>query len=577
MLKYIFRVCKNRYLEKFRQLILVFIVLGCGSNSKIAGNMEQSKGLSGLKTDHSVLSPNSVLGANNAKSQSKSAECDPSIPEAGQRLTKLEYGNVIRDIFGLDQDFSKTFALPSMGSAGFSTEGNIQNVSSEIVLDFYDASVAVANAVLAKPPAFFANCTGDESCVKKIIDTLILQGYRRPPMAEDTQKFFKLYTSATGANFSSGMKLVIRALLLSPHFIFRTPDNTIQPTGDLGLVSLSDFELASKLSFFIWGSVPDEELLKAAAAGQLKDPKNITAHALRLLKSPKSVYLSRTFGDQWLGLAKLDKVNLDTTRFPDWNASVRNSMRSETLMFIDNLVKNDLSPLEIIKANYSFADQNIAKIYGISGGAATFEKVSLDANRRGILSQPALLAMNSAGDHTTPVQRGKWVLEKMLCAAPPPPPDNIPALPVGQNMATKSEAKIRERLAAHRTQGATCTACHTAMDPIGLTFENFDSSGIYRSKYADGTAIDASGVLPTGEKLKNFVDLANVLEQDKRFSVCFVSYLSSFANGIDMMASQNKCLAENIAKNTIQKDMKISDVVLEIVMSTPFRFRKIAK
>ncbi len=504
----------------------------------------------------------------------QSEKCSPSTSLAAQRLTKLEYNNVIRDLFGLNDNFSKNFSSPSLGTAGFTTEAAAQNLSPSIVSDFYDGANAVVTVLFSKNPnPLLSKCNSGDACARDIITDLLRRAYRRPATAEEFNDVFALYKSANSPVINEGLKLAVMGILLSPQFIFRIYE---LPTARVPETSLTDYELASRLSFFIWGSIPDETLNSLAASGQLNETTNLIAQTKRMLADPKASYIAQTFGYQWSGLEKFEQTQLDTSRFPNWNDNMKNSMQNETIIFLNGIFSQDQSVMDIIGARYTYMDRNVASIYEVNGITSTsFQRVDLDSSRRGIMSQPAILSMNSVADHTSPVRRGKWVMDKILCAAPGSPPENVPLEP-SNNGNLRDESLIRQRMATHRSMGTTCYACHQVMDPIGLTFENFDSMGFFRSKYQNGAAVDSSGELPTGEKFNDYSSLTDYLNMDQRFPRCFVGKFASFAQGRDMTTYTDRCGIESIAKDAARVDKKFSDVVVDIVLQSNFRKRKVS-
>ncbi|MCB0363119.1 MAG: DUF1592 domain-containing protein, partial [Bdellovibrionales bacterium] len=503
--------------------------------------------------------------------------CSVPVALTSQRLTALEYNNVVRDLFSLSGDFSSNFSKPSSGSAGFRTESSVQNISAEIVLDFYNGSMSVVEALFAlNPNPLLGQCTSGNACAKNILGDLAFRAFRRPLTEDELIKIFSLYESEFQVNnsFEDGLKVAVQGILMSPQFIFRTFDNSTVVSDS---TRLTDYELASRLSFFIWGSIPDRELMELAASQKLSSPEVLNEQARRMLKDPKSSYLASEFGYQWAGLKQFESTELDVDRFPEWSEETKRSMKQETLKFLNYVLRNDLSVMEIVSANYTFVDSRVAQIYGISGVSKTdFEKVDLGEDRLGLLSQPAILAMNSLGNHTSPVRRGKWILQNILCDAPPPPPENVLPLPVPDVGELYGESQIRKRMEQHRAQGSTCYSCHNTMDPIGLTFENFDSMGYFRTKYVDGKSVDASGSLPTGEYFQNSAEMTNFLIKDKRFPTCFTAKLASFAQGRDMTSYADKCGVSSMALHSAGKDRKFSDLVVDIVTSYNFGWRKVS-
>jgi Protein of unknown function (DUF1592)/Protein of unknown function (DUF1588)/Protein of unknown function (DUF1595)/Protein of unknown function (DUF1585)/Protein of unknown function (DUF1587) len=501
-----------------------------------------------------------------------------------QRLTKNEYNNVIRDVFGVTGDFSALFAEPSKGAAGFTTESAAQTLTPTIVLEFYRAADAVTQTVFAQIPNPLLACTtaGDppraadgglsvDPCTAKTINDLATLAFRRTPTDEEQQQLFSLYRSASSAQPVDGMKLVVSGILLSPQFLFRTSS---VPSSSSEQIALTSSELASRLSFFLWGSIPDAALLKAASDGTLDTDEGLEAEVRRMLKSPKSAYLAN-FAKQWLELEKLDTQVRSQARFPTYTPETVESMKRETLDFMTNLVASDESVFDLIDGRYTFVDQRLANLYQIDAGFKEPTRISFTDNRRfGILTHASTMSMTSVGDATSPVRRGLFVLQKLLCSPPPPPPANVPALPEDHDAGTfLGESEIRQRLAKHRTFGPSCKGCHVAMDPIGLSFENYDAIGAYRSTYGNGTAIDSTGELPTGERLSSAADLVPILRADPRFGPCFTSQLSSFAHGRNTTTERDRCGIEALARQAVAPAKRFSDLVVAIVLDPTFRNR----
>ncbi len=505
-----------------------------------------------------------------------------------QRLTKLEYNNVIRDLFGVSGDFSALFAEPAKGAAGFSTESAAQTLSPTIVLEFYRAADAVVQAVFAQTPNPLLACSADagqsagmppiadggrklSDCTSTAIVDLATRAFRRAPTAEEKAQLIGLYQSASSGLPDDGMKLVVSGILLSPQFLFRTTDLTVACGAP---VPLTGVEMASRLSFFIWGSIPDEALLKAAANGDLTLEAGIEGEVRRMLKSPKSAYLAQ-FASQWLQLEKLDTQVRSAQRFPLWSPVTVSAMKDETLDFIKNMVSADESVIDIVNGRYTFIDQRLAPVYGLADSVKKPMRVELtDGHRTGILTHASVMSMTSVGDVSSPVRRGFFVLQKILCSPPPPPPANVPALDEDPDAGSfLGESEIRQRLAKHRTHGPSCTGCHLAMDPIGLSYESYDAIGAFRTKYPNDAAVDATGVLPTGERLSNALDLVPLLKEDVRFKLCFTVQLASFAHGRDVTTVRDQCSMEALAVSAIGEQKRFSDLVVAIALDPNFRNR----
>jgi hypothetical protein len=508
---------------------------------------------------------------------SGSSSCSvTSAPAPVQRLTRLEYNNVVRDLFGVEKDYTATFSADAKGPAGFSTEGVAQNLALSQVTDYLNAAKAVVADVFAASPNPLLTCTSGDACAQSIITSLATKAFRGPPPPDEITKLMAVYKSSSSQVFTDALRLAVRAILVSPRFLFRVYQ--LPATGGT-LTSLTDYEVASRLSFFLWGSIPDDALLADAGQGRLQQSDVLKGHVLRMLKDPRVAYLSSSFGSEWLQLDRFDSTNLDTTRFPTWNASLKNSMRNETLAFLSHVFGQDTSVMDFVAGKYAFLDQNLSNHYGIplpAGAGTQMTQVALNNQRIGILTNASLLALTSVASRTSPVRRGNWLLQQILCSGVGPPPPNVPPLPPPANGATdlQAESLIRQRLAQHIEQGASCAACHNLMDPIGYGYENYDSAGIWRTTYVDGVAVDASGQLPTGETFNDFMGLAKIVQSDSRFPSCFTERLASFAEGRDMTADE--CTTQPIAQASVGPTKKFSDLIVQLVLDASFRSRQVS-
>ena len=555
--------------------LLTTMLVACGGQKPPIKRVERLEGAAASSANSQVLTGTKVLKTTlmQEKANNSEGECQPSPPESTtQRITRLEYDVVMRESFGLTGSFANLFNVPMAGSLGYTTDGSAQNLSPAEVKAFTAAATQAAKLLVARSPAFFPACNGTDACTKSSLKLLLETALRRDVSTEEIERYFALTGKASDKSFAGRMELAARAAFLSPDFIYRMP--RLRGGAQPDLVPLSSDELASRLSFFIWGAAPDQNLRSLAREKKLDSPEVLASEVKRLLADPKSNYFTRTFVSEWLELSHLDSLELDKARFPLWTPKLKESMKREPIAFFEALVREDRSVLELVRANYSYVDGEISPLYGLSlPTGAPFSKVTLDASRRGILTQPAILAMNSAGDHTVPVKRGKWVLERLLCSSPPPPPPNIPVLAIPSNGELSGESSIRKRLEVHRTSGPSCQACHSSMDPFGLSLENFDSSGAFRSHYIDGVIVDASAILADGRRIEGGVGLASTIESDSRFTTCFATHLSTFALGRDLSSESSRCSVSTIVKRGISKDSRLSDLIVAIVTSPEFRFR----
>ncbi|HWP45300.1 MAG TPA: DUF1592 domain-containing protein, partial [Blastocatellia bacterium] len=362
-------------------------------------------------------------------------------------------------------------------------------------------------------------------CAREIVEGLARRAYRRPVTHKEVDKLLSLVSLARKRDdsFEEGIVLALQAMLVSPHFLFRIERDRAQAGGE-AIRPVSQHELASRLSYFLWSSMPDEELLGLADRGALARPEVLAAQVQRMLKDPKSRALVENFGGQWLELRRLESVKPDRERFPQFDEYLRMSMQKETELFFENIVREDRSILDFIDADYTFLNERLAQFYGIPGVKGTqFRKVSLKGNpeRGGILTQASVLTASSYATRTSPVIRGKWILENILNAPPPPPPPDVPNL---NEAVIGSSASLRQQMEQHR-KNPTCASCHARMDPLGFGLENYNAIGAWRTR--DGKfEIDASGALPDGRTFRGPQELKAILKADRDyFAECLTEKL----------------------------------------------------
>jgi len=333
---------------------------------------------------------------------------------------------------------------------------------------------------------------------------------------------------------------------------------------------LNDYELASRLSYFLWSTMPDEGLFDLAKQNRLHDRPTLDAQVRRMLADPKAYALVETFGEQWLNLRKMDQVKPDAAKFRKVDDELLQAMRKETRLFLNAVFREDRSILDLIDGKFTFVNGPLARYYGIPGvDGESFARVELDGEQRsGLLTQASILTTSSYATRTSPVIRGKWVLDNLLGAPPPPPPDGVPAL---VDVGLGTAASMRERLAQHRAN-PSCAACHNSMDPIGLSLENYDAAGAYRTK--DGNFdIDNTGTLPDGRKIAGAKGLkASLRQRSDAFAEHFADRLLTYALGRGLEKTDRPALQE-ITTNLTQNDYKFSVLVTAIVNSRPFQMR----
>jgi hypothetical protein len=408
-------------------------------------------------------------------------------------------------------------------------------------------------------------------CARTILTALARRAYRRPVTADDLDPLMALYESARkeGGTFDAGIEQALRLVLASPKFLFRveTP-----PAVAGGVAPVSDLELATRLSFFLWSSIPDEELLKVAEQGRLDQPAVLQAQVERMLRDPKSRALVDNFAAQWLRLRNLRSHTPIARDFPNFDNELRQAFETETEMFFESIIREDRSVLDLLNADYTYVNERLARHYGIPNVYGShFRRVTLkDDARRGLLGQGSILTVTSYPNRTSPVLRGKWILENILGTPPPAPPPNVPTLQENQN--GEEARSLRTRLEAHR-KNPTCASCHRVMDPLGLALENFDGLGQWREKEPGG-AIDPNGQLADGTPIDGPVALRKaLLERREMFVRTLTEKLMTYGLGRGIELA-DRPLVRQIARDAAARDDRWSAIVLGIVRSAPFQKKK---
>jgi hypothetical protein len=412
---------------------------------------------------------------------------------------------------------------------------------------------------------------GDQACAAEILSTLARRAFRRPVTDDDLTSLMSFYSSGrTEGGFERGIQRALRAILVDPEFLFRiegTPSDVAPSTA----YQISDVELASRLSFFLWSSIPDDQLIDLAEQGTLSDPLVLRNQVARMLADPRSSALIENFTGQWLYLRNLPGLTPDPDAFPEFDDNLREAFRRETEMFVDNQIRNDNNVLELLTADYTFLNERLARHYGINGVYGNhFRKVSFSDNfRGGLLGQGSILAATSYPNRTSPTLRGKWVLDNLLGAPPPAPPPNIPDL---EDSDTISPRSVRERLEAHRTN-PVCASCHSRMDPFGLALEPFDAIGGLRT-HDGGELIDASASLPDGSSFDGPVGVRDyLLGSEERFVATLSKKLLTYALGRGL-EDYDPPAVRHIVRTAANDDYSWSSIVLGIVESVPFQMRR---
>jgi Protein of unknown function (DUF1592)/Protein of unknown function (DUF1588)/Protein of unknown function (DUF1587)/Protein of unknown function (DUF1585)/Protein of unknown function (DUF1595)/Planctomycete cytochrome C len=422
-----------------------------------------------------------------------------------------------------------------------------------------------------------ASANADLSCARRILQTLTRRAYRRPSTNADVDRLIPFYTAGRSeGGFDTGIERTLERVLVSPQFLFRVESQPANaPAGTAYRVT--DLELASRLSFFLWSSIPDDELLDVAIAGRLKNPATLEQQVRRMLADPRSESMVTNFAAQWLYLRDIEAKVPDEILFPDFDETLRTAFRRETELFIDSVLRDDRSVLELLTANYTFVNERLAKHYGIPNiQGSYFRRVTFPPNspRGGLLGQGSILAVTSYATRTSPVLRGKWVLENLLSAPPPPPPPNVPALKIEGPEPGKT-LTMREAMTQHRANPA-CAGCHARMDPIGFSMENFDALGKWRDRDA-GSSIDASGVLPEGTRFDGIPGLRKLLvDHSDEFISTVTEKLLMYAVGRNLQYYDTSAVRE-IVRSAARDKYTLSSLVLGVVKSVPFQMREAQK
>ncbi len=412
----------------------------------------------------------------------------------------------------------------------------------------------------------------ETACANRILSTLIRQAYRRPATADDLKtpmQFF--HDAAADRGFEAGIEEALSSILVNPKFLFRIErDPPDVKSGEPYFVD--DFELASRLSFVLWSSLPDEELLAAAENGTLSEPEVLASQVTRMLADKRSNSLVTSFASQWLYLRNLETLTPDLRLFPDFDHNLREAFRKETELFFQTVLREDRSVLDLINADYTFLNERLAKHYGVPHVyGSRFRRVNLprDSERGGLLRHGSILTVTSYATRTSPVIRGHWILQNLLGSPPPPPPNDVPAL---EDNTVDSNLSVRERLAVHRANPA-CASCHNIMDPVGFSLENFDAIGRWRDSEA-GKPVDASGGLPDWSRFSGVAGLEQgILDRPELFVGTLTRKLLTYALGRGVENYDEPAIRE-IVRAAKAEDYRFSSLIQGVVASKPFRMRK---
>jgi hypothetical protein len=413
----------------------------------------------------------------------------------------------------------------------------------------------------------------EDACAKQIITTLARRAYRRPVSAEDLEFPLKMYRDGYGrGGFESGIDLAVRSILVSPNFLFRfetQPDSVVANTP----YRISDIDLASRLSFFLWSSIPDDQLLELAEKKTLHTPAVLEREVRRMLADPRSKAIVTNFAGQWLHTRNAASFRPSPELLFHFDDNLRQAFQTETEMFFESIMRENRSVLDLLDADYTFLNERLAKHYGIPGVyGERFRRVSLppDSVRRGLLGQGSILTDTSRPNRTSVVIRGKWILENIFGAPPPPPPPNVPELKEDRD--PRKVLPMREQMAQHRAN-PVCAACHAQMDQLGFALENFDAIGEWRDSYGPGVPVDASAQLPDGTKFNGPAELRKVLlTHSDEFVATLTEKMLVYALGRGLESTDYPAVRQ-IKREVTKADYRFGALIQGIVTSTPFQMR----
>lgn len=485
-----------------------------------------------------------------------------------QRLSRDEYNRTVRDLFGVTTNPADVFPLDSL-TDGFDNHATSLSVSPQLTELMLSAAETIAARALVNRRSEIVLCDPTlepaDACARRALAALALRVYRRPASAKELDDLMVLVAAARAANqtFEVQLRDALEAMLMAPQFLYRNVPSS-GPADPSQALPLDDYALAARLSYFLWGSTPDDALLAAAAAGRLRDPATLRAEFDRLLADGKADALYQRFVRQWLQLGRLASASPDPSLFPFFDEPLRAELAEEPRLFFESLRSRDGSALELINGTGTFASPRTAALYGGASAGPGLTPFTTDGTRRaGVLTMPAVMAMTSSPRSPNIVRRGVWLAEAILCAAPPPPAAGVPAEP--PLLPNETE---RERLARHRSD-PSCASCHALIDPLGFGFEHYDALGRWRDQ-ADGVAVDDEGRLPDGRVYRGIPQLVRLLEGGNAYSSCVTKRLMTYALGRSVGGAE-QCVVQQLAARAVTPSSKLSDLLWAVVTSAPFQ------
>jgi hypothetical protein len=487
-----------------------------------------------------------------------------------RRLTRAEYDKTVHDLLGDTRRLAKGFPQDEI-EHGFDNSAELRSVSDVLSEGYVSAAEQLSTAAVAKLDALVP-CdpvkAGEPACLDKLLDGFGKRAWRRPLTTEERDHLKKVFADSRTNTFADGAQAVVEVMLLSPQFLYRVERGV--PVTGADYTRLGPFEMASRLSYTLWGTMPDELLFAAAEAGKLGTREEIAAQAKRMIDDPRATEMVTSFAGQWLQLGKLAESDKDVAVYKTFKPELLALFQQETEAFVANVWKSDAKLTTLLTAPYTFVNGPLAQFYGMAGVTGdAFQNVPAEAGHRaGLLTQASLLAANAAPDQSSPVHRGVFVREQLFCTDLPPPPPEVNANPP----ALDPKQTTAERFAAHRAD-PKCSSCHDLIDPIGLGFENFDGIGLWRTMEGN-KPVDAHGMIVGTDVEGSFngaLELASKLAASKDVSACMVTHWFRFGNGRDK-TPEDDCTVETLSNAF--KGGSIRDLLLTLVQTDAFMFRK---
>ncbi len=508
-----------------------------------------------------------------------------------RRLNRAEYNNTIRDLFGVDFHAADDFPGDDVGY-GFDNMGDVLGMPPLLMERYMNAAESIATRAIQVGP-FSPGQERSEShrrilfreptsageypdAARAILEPFVSRAYRRPVTRAELDRLVSLVEMAIadGERFEEGIQLAVRVILVSPNFLYRLElDNRprgIPPRGSRrpGAEPIGEYELASRLSYFLWSTMPDERLFHLAGDGKLRTPAVLADEVRRMVLDPRARALVDNFAMQWLQIRNLRTISPDRERYPSFDEPLRQAMFRETELFFAEILREDRSILDLLDTDFTYLNERLARHYGIPGVKGDeFRRVRLtNSVRGGLLTQASVLTVTSNPNRTSPVKRGRWVLEQLLGAPPPPPPPDV--TPLKEDRGVLMAATMRKRMELHRAQ-ASCAVCHNRLDPLGFGLENFDGLGAWRDRDG-GQPVDASGTLPSGQSFRGPAELKAIIKaRPREFGRCMTEKMLTYAlgRGLD---EPDRCAVDRIVKDLEANEYRFSVLLRGIVTSDPF-------